>query len=197
MINTIKTIQDGRILSLNDCLGVNKPDRLYYAATVSVKQANSTGPTATTITNLRFNTDDTVNPGTVNPLVKPSAGTNRSFSKTVYLNADTTPSGTINNVKIYCDGTIGWTGCILYIGASASYTQASGTAGTTGDDSSVATTNIERYSAAASAKSITGTISNPSTGKITDYVVMQVDVSTSAVAGTLSAETLTFQYDET
>lgn len=167
------------------------------AATVSVKQANSTGPTATTITNLRFNTDDTVNPGTTNPMVKPAAGTNRSYWKTVYLNADTTPSGTINNVKIYGDGTLDWTGCTLYIGASGTYTQATGTAGTTGDDSSIATVDISRYSSAAAAKPITGTISNPSTGKITDYVIMQTDISTSAVAGTLSAETITFQYDET
>lgn len=167
------------------------------AATVVVKQSVGSGPTDTTITNLRFNTDDTVNPGTTNPLVKPAAGTNRSYWKTVYLNADTSPSGTINNVKIYCDGTIGWTGCTLFIGASGTYTQATGTAGTTGTDSALATVNIERYSAAASAKPITGSITNPSTGKITDYVVMQVDLSTSAVAGTLSAETLTFQYDET
>lgn len=166
------------------------------AATVSVKQAYSSGPSATTITNLRFNTDDTVNPGTTNPMVKPAAGTNRSFWKTVYLNADTTPDNAINNVKFYCDGTIGWTGCTLYVGTTGTYTEAAGTAGTSGNDSSVATANIQNYTSGAP-KSVTGSISNPSTGKITDYVVMQVDVSTSAVAGTLAAETLTFQYDET
>lgn len=166
------------------------------AATVSVKQANSTGPTATTITNVRFNTDDTVNPGTTNPLVKPAASVNRSYWKTVYLNADTSPSGTINNVKIYCDGSIGWTGCTLYLGSTGTYSQATGSAGTSGDDSTVATANIQNYTSGAP-KSLTGSISNPSTGRISDYVVMQVDVSTSAVAGTLSTETVTFQYDET
>lgn len=166
------------------------------AATVSVKQSTGAGPTNTTITNLRFNTDDTANPGTTNPLVKPSAGTNRSYFKTVFLNADTSPDNAINNCKIYSDGTIGWTGCTLYIGSTGSYTQATGTAGTTGDDSAVATANIESF-VSGTPKSLTGTISNPSTGKITDYVVMQVDLTTSATAGTLSAETLTFQYDET
>lgn len=166
------------------------------AATVSVKQAVSSGPTVQTITNCRFNTDDTIDPGTTNPLVKPSAGTNRSYWKTVYLNADTTPSGTINNVKIYCDGTIGWTGCTLFIGSTGTYTQATGTPGTTGNDSSVATANIQDFTSGAP-KQLTGSIDNPSTGKISDYVVMQVDLSTSAVAGTLAAETLTFQYDET
>lgn len=166
------------------------------AATVVTKQSVGSGPTNTTITNCRFNTDDTVNPGTTNPLVKPSAGTNRSFWKTVFLNADTTPSGTINNVKIYCDGTIGWTGVTVYLGTTGTYTQATGTAGTTGDDSSVATANIEDFTSGAP-KSVTGSIDNPNTGKITDYVVMQADLSTSAVAGTLSAETVTWQYDET
>lgn len=166
------------------------------AATVSVKQATGAGPTATTITNLRMNTDDTANPGTTNPLVKPAAGTNRSYWKTVYLNADTTPTGTINNCKIYSDGTIGWTGCTLYGGSTGTYTQATGTAGTSGDDSSVATANVANWTSGAT-KSLTGTLSNPSTGRITDYVVFQVDLSTSAVAGTLAAETMTFQYDET
>lgn len=166
------------------------------AATVVVKQSIGTAPTNTTITNCRFNTDDTVNPGTTNPLVKPAAGTNRSYWKTVYLNADSSPSGTINNCKIYSDGTIGWTGCTLYVGSTGSYSQATGTPGTSGDDSSVATADIAGFTSGAP-KSLTGEIDNPSTGKITDYVVMQVDLSTSAVAGTLAQETLTFQYDET
>lgn len=166
------------------------------AATVSIKQAVGAGPTTETITNLRFNTDDTINPGTVNPLVKPAAGTNRSFAKTVYLNADTSPSGTINNVKLYCDGDIGWTGCTLFVGTTGTYAQATGTAGTTGDDNAVATANIEDFTSG-SPKNVTGTISNPATGRISDYIVMQVDLSTSAVPGTLAQETLTVQYDET
>lgn len=165
------------------------------AASVSVKQAVGAGPTVTTITNLRFNTDDTVNPGIVNPLVRPAAGTYRSFWKTVYLNADTSPSNFINNVKLYSDGTIGWTGCTLYGGSSGTYTQATGTAGTQGDDSAVATALVSGWTSGAP-KQLTGTISNPSTGRISDYVIMQVDVSSSAVAGTLAAETMTFQYDE-
>lgn len=166
------------------------------AATVSVKQVVGAGPTATTITNLRFNTDDSVNPGTTNPMVRPSAGINRSYWKTVYLNADTTPSGIINNVKIYCDGAIGWTGCTLYIGSTGTYTEATGTPGTTGNNSTVATALITNY-VSATPKSLTGTISNPSTGKISDYVVMQVDIADTAVAGTLAQETITIQYDET
>lgn len=166
------------------------------AATVVVKQVTGSGPTATTITNLRMNTDDTVNPGTTNPLVKPAAGTNYSYIKTVYLNADSTPSGTINNVKIYSDGSVGWTGVTLFLGSNATYHQAEGTQGTTAVLSTVATANVTNFTSGAT-KSLTGTINNPSTGQITDFVVFQARVSTSAVAGTLAAETMTFQYDET
>lgn len=166
------------------------------AATVSVQQVTGAGPTLTPITNLRFNTDDTANPGTANPLVKPAAGTNYSYAKIVYLNADTTPSGTINNVKFYTDGAIGWTGCTLFVGFVGTYTQAAGTPGTTGVNDSIATVDAHLYTSG-SPKSVTGSLSNPSTGRISDYCRMQVDLSTSAVAGTLAAETLTFQYDET
>lgn len=166
------------------------------AATVVTKQSVGAGPTNTTITNLRMNTDDTINPGTTNPLVKPSAGTNRSFWKTVYLNADTTPDNTINNCNIYSDGTIGWTGVTLYGGSTGTYTEATGTAGTSGNDSSVATADVAGWTSGA-LKQLTGSIDNPSTGKITDYVIFQADLSTSAVAGNLAAETMTWQYDET
>jgi hypothetical protein len=165
-------------------------------ATLSVKQAVGATPTLTSITNLRHNTDDTVNPGTTNPLVRPAAGTNYGFWKTVFLNADTTPSGTINNIRFFSDGAIGWTGVVLNAGTNASYTQATGTVGTTGDVSGVATVDVATYTASAPL-SVAGSINNPSTGKISDYVVLQAAVGTTAVAGTLASETLTWRYDET
>jgi hypothetical protein len=166
------------------------------SATVSVKQVVGGGAgTATTITNLRHNTDDTINPGTTNPLVKPAAGTNYGYWKTVYLNADTAPSNVINNVRFFSDGTVGWTGVTLYSGTTTAYTQATGTAGTTGDVSSVATTNIETYTSG-SPLSVSGSIT-AATGVISANVILQARVSTSAVAGTLAQETTTFRYDET
>lgn len=165
------------------------------AATVSVKQAYGTGPSTSTITNLRFSTDDNVNPGVLNPLVRPAVGINRSFAKTIYLNADTSPSLIINNVKIFTDGAIGWTGVTVYMGTVGSYTQATGIEGETGNDSSVATADFSSFTIG-SPKRVTGEIENPATGRITDYVVLQADISTGAVPGYLSPETATFQYDE-
>ena len=164
------------------------------AATISVKEVNGGAtPVATTITNLRFCTADDYNPGTDNPCVKPAAGSNYSFKKTIYLNADTSPSSIINNVKFYCDGTIGWTGVTIEGKVADSYTEPTGDEGTSGDDNGG--TDISSYTSA-SPLSLTGSIENPNTGKISQYLELQAVISTGAVAGALAAETLTIRYDE-
>jgi hypothetical protein len=167
------------------------------AATISVKEVNGDGPTASTITGAVLCTKDIYNPGTTYPLVKPTSGTNRSYWKHFYLNADTSPTGTINNVKWYTDGTIGWTGVTLYAGTHTTYVKAAGTEGTTGNDYTTVALSDAAAMTSASPLSVTGTISNPNTGKISNYVIVQADLSTSATAGTLSAETITWRYDET
>lgn len=165
------------------------------AATLSIKEANGTTPTVSTVTNVRFCTADDYNPGTDNPLVKPESGlTNYSYKKTIYLNADTSPTGTINNIKFYCDGTIGWTGVTVEVKAVDSYTQATGTPGTSGVDNEG--TDIETYTSA-SPLSLTGSVNNPDTGKISQYLELQAVIADTASAGALSAETCTFRYDET
>jgi hypothetical protein len=167
-------------------------------ATVSVIQR--TGPIGlpvnTAISNLRHNTDDTANPGTVNPLVRPTVGSNYGYWKTTYLNADTTPDGTIDNIRFFSDGTIGWTGVELFAGTDPAYTEATGTLGVTGNISTVAIVDIVNY-VFATPLAVPGSLSNPSTGKISDFVVLQAKVGTGAVAGTLPFETLTYRYDET
>jgi hypothetical protein len=165
-------------------------------ATISVKEVNgASAGTPNTITAARFCTADSYNPGTNNPLVKPSSGSNYSYKKSFYLNADTSPAGTINNIKWYTDGTIGWTGVTIQAKTAETYAQATGTEGTTGDQMTGGTSAATYTSAAP--LSVTGTISNPSTGKISHYVELQAVLSTSAVAGTLDAETITWKYDET
>ena len=67
------------------------------AATVSTKEVNGTSPgTPNTITTLTFCTSDTYNPGDNYPIPIIAGETKRSYWKTIYLNADTTPDGTIN-----------------------------------------------------------------------------------------------------
>lgn len=164
------------------------------SATLSIKEVNGGAtPVATTITNCRFCTADTYNPGTDYKLVKPETGqTNYSYKKTIYLNADTTPPTGINNLKFFCDGAIGWTGITVEVKAVDAYTEPTGTEGTSGDDNNG--TDITNYTSA-SPLSITGSI-GAATGKISQYIELQAVVSDAAEAGAPSAETLSIRYDE-
>lgn len=172
------------------------------AATTVIKEANGAGATATTVTNVRFCTTDSYNPGTTYPAVVPTSGSNYSYWKQIFLNADTAPSGTINNLKFFTDGTIGWTGVTLKVADVASYDQATGVQGTTGDNAATDHTNTPTMVDAstytsASPLSLSGSLT-ATTGKInTGYLLLQTTISTSAGPGTVSAETLTIRYDET
>ena len=165
------------------------------AAIVSIKEVNGgENRVDTTIENLRFCTTDNYNPGLTYPLVKPAEGqTNYSFKKTIYLNADTSPSVTINNIKFYSDGEIGWTGVDIEVKPADDYTAPTGTEGTTGEDNEGV--NVETYTSN-SPLSLTGSIDNPNTGKISQYLELQAVISDAAEAGALTQETLIFRYDE-
>lgn len=174
------------------------------AATVVTYVYNGAGGVGALATNVRFKLADNNTQDANNPCVVPSAGTNRSFWKVIALYCTVAPDTAINNVKLYSDGALAWAGCIIYVGneTPASYSQATG--GATSGDEMVANygggvitgkTDLFTYTSA-SPKSITGSISYV-TGKITNYVVLQLDITNAAGAGVQAAETLTWQYDET
>lgn len=174
------------------------------AATVSVKELNGPAPgTATTVTTLYFQTTDSASQDLTKPLIKPESGSNYSYWKTIYLNADTPPDNQIDNVKFYSDGSIDWPGCTLWVGDETpdTYVQATGTEGETGDEmvanhpGITGKTDMSNYTQS-SPKSIPGSITNPNTGRITDYIILQVEVTSAASTGDLPTEVLTFQYDE-
>jgi hypothetical protein len=172
------------------------------AAVVSIRERNgpSGSPTDTPVTTIQFSTSDVVVPGTDNPLVRPQPGlTNYSFHKSLFLNADTSPAVRINNVKFFTDGAITWTGGTLRVGSRPSYTQATGTVGTTGVEAGgalgITMGNAQNY-IAASPLSIPGQLLNPTTGRVSDFIILQVAVSDQAVPGYLGAETLSILYDE-
>lgn len=178
------------------------------AATVSTRELSGAGPTPTTITTLFFQTIDQVASDSTNILMRPLAGNNYSFWKTMYLNAESTPVTQINNVKVWSDGTIGWTGITYNIANETpvigSYVQASGTIGLTGDalinanhPAITGVTNIETYATEGSAKTVPGSISNPDVGQISNLIIVQLIIGTSAIPGDLSSEVLTWGYDET
>ncbi len=175
------------------------------AATVNTRQLNGTTPgSPSTIAAIYMQTSEQAAQDTTNILMRPLAGNYYSFWMTVYLNAESSPVTTINNVKIYSSGASPWTGVTLYVGdeTTSTYVQATGTVGQTGSEmvanhgQITARTDMNTYTSG-SPKSVSGSISNPNTGRISDYVVLQCEVGTGATPGPLTGQTLTWRYDET
>lgn len=182
------------------------------AATVQIRRQTGATPTNNNITsiNTRLSTSDNhYTTETSNPIPIPAAGTNYSYWCVTQLYASSTPTGTIDNIKWYTDGTNSYgTGISLKVATANTYDQAGGTAGTTGTQLTVAnygngTTDLDGAPVDAFGKtsaaplSVSGSLDNPSTGNFGDLVVYQAEVINTASAGTSTTETITWQYDET
>lgn len=181
------------------------------AATVKIVRWTGTSGSATSTsidgTTNRASTSDNASPGTANPIPVPTDATTKySFWVVTRLSATAAATTAINNIKWYTDGsnTMG-TGVALNVATATAYKQASGTAGTTGDilnssfytsalSPSVATDAFAKTSAAPI--SVAGSIGSV-TGDFGDFVVYQVAVLSTAGPGVTTAETVTWQYDET
>ena len=177
------------------------------AATVIINRWTGAGPTKTDITSTtnRASTSDAAAPGTANPIPIPAAGTKYSYWVATRLSCTVTPAGTINNIKWYTDGANGMgTGVAVKMNTATGYVQATGTPGDTGDQLTVgnyatlagATGDAFGFTSG-SPKSVTGSISNPSTGDFGDFIVYQVEVGSTASPGVTPAETWTWAFDET
>ena len=138
-------------------------------------------------------------------ILRPGAGTYYTYWKSIYLNCLTSPPTAINNVQIYSTGSIAWTGVSLWTGeetpAVASYVQATGTEGKTGLEMVASHPGITVRKAitlytSGSPKSVTGSISNPDTGAISNLVILQMHIETDVESGSSGAATLTWRYDE-
>jgi hypothetical protein len=177
------------------------------AATVLIRRLTGAGPTATDITsiNTRANAyDGHSTADTTYPIQIPVAGTNYSFWVVTRLDCTVTPSSIINNLKWYTDGANGFgTGVTMKVNTATGYVQATGTQGTTGDQLTVgnyatlagAPGDAFSYTSG-SPLSVTGSISNPSTGQFGDRVVYQIEVASTASPGATPTETITWKYDE-
>lgn len=177
-------------------------------ATVTIQRriGSSGSPTDTDITSAttRLSLSDSSTPGILNPLIIPSSGINYSFWAVFFLNANTTPAGTIDTVKLYSDGSNTYgTGVAVKVGQATGYTQATGssTSGTQLTTSNYATltgdpVDIFSYTSG-SPLAVTGTLSNPSTGIISNFIPLQMEIISTATPGVLTAETFTITYNET
>ena len=168
---------------------------------------------------IRFKTADDATIDTANPILVPSTGTRYSYWKQIYLYCADPDGNTIDNVKFYADGAVVFgTGVTLMVGdetptknsdSDDGYEVATGTEGTTGDEMVAAHAGLTGSTSAASLTSgspLTVSISEDlddgndvidTAGQTSDYVILQVNVLSTASAGLTASETLTFQYDET
>lgn len=175
------------------------------AATVQIVRLTGAGPSATDITsiNTRANAEDAhTTAGTTNSILVPASGTNYSYWVTTRLNVTAITAGTVDNVKWYTDGANNFgTGVTAKVATATGYTQATGTAGTTGTQLSTAnyptaSTPVDAFTyTTGSPLSVTGTTST--TGQFGDRVVYQIEVGTTAASGATATETFTWRYDDT
>lgn len=165
----------------------------------------ATPPSDVVVTNLRFKLADNNDQDANNPCVKPSAGTNYSWWKHIALYCTVAPDTAINNIKLYTDGSLAWAGCTMYVGDQTllfnQYDQGETGGADTGAEMVANHTNIASKTdlftyASGSPMSISGSIAY-TTGRITNLVVLQVNIGTGAGAGQMPQETLTWRYDET
>jgi hypothetical protein len=147
---------------------------------------NSTAATATwgAVTKLRFkaandNTDDSIN-----PLVRPTSGVNRSFEKACRINVTVAPSSQLSNLRVKLNLAMD-TGLTMYYGFTATYTQPVGT------DSTVATTTLTT-----SEVSWTNSGTKTGTGQWGDLFYTQIDVATNAAGGEITDNQFVAVYDE-
>src|SRR5437588_9175006 len=173
----------------------------YIGATGSQTQINITG------VNQRMTTADENASGSpaTNPIPVPAAGNiNSSYWQNTTLFAFTSPATSINNVKWYTGGSNPFPAGTFFSGShTGSYIQAYGTPGTTGIQMASAAIpwapgqmNSMFGFTSGAPLSLTGSISNPTTGLFTEWVTYQAYISSTAAAGQSSQTTFTFIYDE-
>ena len=168
--------------------------------------ANTPGTVEASLTNLRFNNEDTNDQDTASPITIPTAGTAYSFWKQIYLHCTGAPSVQVDNVQVYTDGTLGWTGCTV-VSADDTLTHNSGSdagydpgqaAVLTTHDTVTAVTDFFTYnsgSTQAIAISESGSVID-AVDEYTNYLALSLQVTSSATQGTQATETITWQYDE-
>ena len=157
---------------------------------------------------LKFKLADNTTIDTNNPIVIPTGATVYSYYKFIKLfctaNADV---HTINNVKIYSDGTSSTTGVDVKVGlqfpthnsgANTGYEVANNANEMVAETALTSSASIYGYTSGAGLSvsiSESGSIINAA-NETTNYVVLQMEVSNTASPGATTSETYTWSYDE-
>ncbi len=162
--------------------------------------------------------DNNSSPGDDDRIAIPGAGTNYSFWKHTYFRMSARPGAeVVNNLKFYSDGANGFgTGVDLFASdqlpahtaaADTEYEVDNHSASATSDWMDDGSNNHSICTTATSVFSLTSgsplavTIGEASSqmdavAEVSAYVLLQMTVASTASSGALTAETLTYRYDE-
>lgn len=159
-------------------------------ATMIINEKNGAGETATdkTAGTVRFKNADNAAVDLNDPMVIPGAGSDWSFEKWLRLNV----SGTftqVENLRFYTDGTSGFgTGVNAWVKAEAAYATPAALASAAG--------YLDAFSYTSGSPLTLGAGPFTSVGDIGSYVVLGLEVQSTAAQGTLTPETISFAFDE-
>lgn len=173
-------------------------------ATVLIREKNGAGETATDKTSgtVRAKNADNATVDTNDRLIIPSSGQEYSYRKVLRLNCSAAPDVDIDNLRAYTDGANGFgTGVKAWYAVTGSFTQPAVPSEANDPPQFPGTTAMADLFGATSGTPIDMDANNTgpftSTGDIGDYLNIVVEVEPTATQGALSAETITFAYDET
>lgn len=163
------------------------------AATIVIQSAHggSAGSPGSnpTVTSMRMKSADNDTADTNNPLVKPTSGTNYSYEKWLRLFCSVAPSNVVNNFRFHRAAGSPSTGISDFY-AERSQAEAY--------EVPVATNRYATVAVPTSATSLAKNNTDHSTApaQYGAWIVLQWAIGTTAVAGTQSALTYRFTYDE-
>lgn len=168
------------------------------AATVLIEEHNGAGNVATDKTSgtVRYKAADNATVDILNPLVKPSAGSFRSFEKWLRLDVTVAPTGNIQSPTFYTDGTNNYgTGITAFIRTTNPGTYSTPT--TPGSDAA-GTDMFSFNSGAPKALDVANPGPYTGTGQIADFAVVWMTLASTVAApqDPTSSETLTFAWLE-
>ena len=181
------------------------------AATVIINEYNGAGATKTDKTSgtVRFKNADDANVDLINPLVVPGSGQEYSYEK--WLRLEITDAGgftQIDNLRAYSDGANGFgAGVKLWYAVAGGYIQpVVPSEASDPPQSAAAGSPVENMtdlftSSSGSPIDLDGINTGPFTDgspaeEVGDFLVLVMEVEPGASQGVLTAETLTFAFDE-
>lgn len=163
------------------------------AASVTIVERTQAGGSETDKTSgqIRFKNADDTTVDSNNPMVIPTAGADWSFEKWLRLNLGATaPSDKIDNINFYSDGANGFgTGVNVWARSISAFSTPAELTTSTG------LVDLFGLTSAAPLSISSGTFSSTGT-HMGSHVVLAMEVSFEATVGALTAETITFSYDE-